>query len=337
MGTMMDLGLRSADNRVWLAATDPSTAGSVRRAAVALGEEIGLPAAAISGLAIIATEATTNLARHADEGVVLLRVVRAGDAAGVGLVAIDQGPGMADVLASSVDGHSTGGTLGIGLGAITRMATDFDIYSRPGTGTVLAATVWAKPPAPTWLDGVARPLAGETACGDGYAARELDGRRQIMLCDGLGHGPLAALASEAAIAAFLEAPPGGPKEILAFLHGRIGHTRGAVVGIAEVNAARDTVRFAGIGNIAASVCGDVRRAMVSMPGIVGQQRHSVREFDYPLPPDALIIMHSDGLTERWSLADHPGLLTRTPVVVAATLLRDASRRRDDAAIVVARP
>ena len=50
------------------------------------------------------------------------------------MIALDRGPGMADVGASLRDGHSTTGTPGNGLGAIRRMASTFDIYSAPGQG-----------------------------------------------------------------------------------------------------------------------------------------------------------------------------------------------------------
>lgn len=47
-------------------------------------------------------------------------------------------------------------------------------------------------------------------------------------------------------------------------------------------------------------------------------------------------MHSDGVTDRWRLTDYPGLQRRSPQVIAATLLRDAGVRRDDACVLVAR-
>ena len=43
------------------------------------------------------------------------------------------------------DGHSTSGTLGIGLGAIRRLADFCDLYSVPGHGTVLVARFWPEP------------------------------------------------------------------------------------------------------------------------------------------------------------------------------------------------
>ncbi|HEY1485864.1 MAG TPA: ATP-binding protein [Micromonosporaceae bacterium] len=328
----------TAEDRAWLRVDDPAAAGTVRRAAVALGTELVLPESVLADLAIVAMEIATNVARHADDGLILLRVRRTTENVGIEIVAIDRGPGMVDVAESTRDGHSTGGTLGIGLGAISRLASEMDIYSRVGSGTVLATTLWEKPMTTRSLvDGVSRPLAGERVCGDDYTARLVNGRRQVMLCDGLGHGALAALAAQAVVAAFHAAPPGGPKSVLDHIHAHTRHTRGAVVGVAELDPAATNVRFAGVGNIAATVLSDTgRRAMVSLPGIVGQQRREVREFDYPLPEGALVVLHSDGLTERWTLDDYPGLTSHAPVVIAAILLRDAARRRDDASVLVAR-
>jgi hypothetical protein len=48
----------------------------------------------------------------------------------------------------------------------------------------------------------------------------------------------------------------------------------------------------------------------------------------------VLIMHSDGLTGRWSLDAHQGLAARHPAVIAGMLYRDCLRGRDDATIVV---
>lgn len=328
--------LSVSEDRHWLAVSDVASAGASRRAAASLGVDAGLSGPRLADLAIVASELATNLARHADDGCLLLRLRRTRDVAGVELLAIDRGPGMADIVESTRDGHSTAGTLGIGLGAIVRKADEFDVYTRAGVGTVMAATLWSKRPATTsWASGVSRPLAGEDACGDAYAAREVEGRRQIMLCDGLGHGQLASVAAQAAVSAFTTAPGLGLVELVRYLHQRLQHTRGAVAGVAELGP--DGVSFAGIGNISASIVdGERRRSMVSLPGIVGQQATTIRAFDYRVSPSALVILHSDGLTERWDLAQYPGLYEHAPVIIAGTLLRDAAKRRDDAAVLVAR-
>ena len=327
----------SADDRVWIRIDDQSAVGAVRRSAMGVGAEVGLDEEALGNLAIVVTEVATNLARHAEDGVVLVRIVRTGEQTGTEIVAMDRGPGIPDIASASVDGHSTAGTLGIGLGAIARKATTFDIYSQVDAGTVLAAAVFAGQGRPSpWVAGLSRPIPGEEVCGDGYAARTIEGRRQVLLCDGLGHGPLAAVSAQAAVAEFLAAPAEGPTAVLDHIHRRIKHTRGVVGAVAEFHPGAEVLRFAGVGNIAAVLIdGAQRRAMVSLPGILGGHRREAREFTYPLSPHALVVLHSDGLTDRWNLGAYPGLTAQPPVVIAATLMRDAGKRRDDASVLVA--
>jgi anti-sigma regulatory factor (Ser/Thr protein kinase) len=328
----------TVEDRFWLPVDDLAAAGGVRRAAAALGIEAGLSEGVRSSLALIATEMATNLARHADEGMIVLRLCRVDDRRGVEIAAFDRGPGIANLEQSTRDGYSTGGTLGIGLGAIGRMATTVDTYTQPGRGTVLVASVWEPSTVDeTWMSGVSRPMPGETMCGDGFAGRNVDGRRQLLLCDGLGHGSPAALASQAVMRAFAGAPNLGPKKLLEYVHDRIRGTRGAVVAVADLDPEVPTVRFAGVGNIAAFTMTDgQRKVMVSLPGIVGHQVREMREFTYVLPAGGLLVLHSDGLSDRWDAADYPGLTDHSPAVIALTLLRDAAKRRDDAAIIVAR-
>ncbi|MGC4804929.1 SpoIIE family protein phosphatase [Micromonospora sp. DT233] len=326
-----------SDHGLWFGVQGGS---AVRRAAERLGHQLDLGDARIADLAIVAAELTSNLIKHAVDGVLLLRPVRRDGLAGVELIAIDSGPGMADLTVSSLDGHSTTGTLGIGLGAIMRQADWFDGYSWPGKGTVLAVQVWPRGPVPeqSWTAALTRPLTGESVSGDGYAVRVVEGRHQVLVSDGLGHGPLAAAATDAALAAFRSAPVGSPAAVVQHLHRAMSHTRGAALAVAEMVPGAGLLRYAGLGNISACVVaeGDRRRGVVSLPGIAGHHRPVVREYDYPFPDGASLVMHSDGVVDRWQLDDYPGLASRTPLVMAATLLRDAGLRRDDACVLVAR-
>jgi anti-sigma regulatory factor (Ser/Thr protein kinase) len=324
---------------LWFQVEAAATASSARRAAERLAVELGMPERRISDLAIVVAEAAGNLVKHADQGTLLIRPVRDSDQAGVEIVVIDRGPGMADVVHAVGDGHSTAGTLGIGLGAIVRQSGWADLHSVPGQGTVMVAQVWpSAAPAPAWASGLVRPLTGEPVSGDAFAVREAQGRHQVLMCDGLGHGSLAAVAAIEAVRAFADAPASSPSAVVEVLHRKLNHTRGAALAVAELDAAAGLLRYAGLGNIAGTLFGPdgTRRGLVSLPGIAGHQRRQIREFDYPLASGSVLLMHSDGIVDRWNPADYPGLLSHSPVLIAATVLRDAGTRRDDAGVVVAR-
>ncbi len=354
-------------DRRWLRVEHASAVAGCRNAALTMADRLQFPAARADQLALAVTEAASNLHKHASEGSLWLGVNRDGDPPGIDLVTIDTGPGLADADVVLRDGHSTAGTLGIGLGAIRRLADFCDLYSRPGRGTALAArfkpllaggttppyppimgelpaphtprggaTRPPNPPGPPRWAGLIRPITGETECGDAYGAVQLGDTITAVLCDGLGHGPLAAAAAAAGVIAFLEDPGGDPATLLGRMHRRMSGTRGGAVGVVQLGGG--VARFSGLGNVAASILGQGRRKnMISIPGIAGVQARTIRQFEYELPPGAAVILHSDGISSRWEAAALPGLETRDPLVVAAVLLGAAGIHRDDAGILVLKP
>lgn len=324
----------------WIGVEDDSAPGRVRRSASAQARRLGFSEHRSGEIAIAATELATNLHRHAVRGAVLVRLRRDAGEGAVELVVIDGGPGFSDLRALAEDGRSSGGTLGIGLGAVMRLATWFDSHSVPGRGTVMVATFWADA-APVARPGVAaltRPITGESVCGDACAQRTSAGVTTLLLADGLGHGELAASAARAAVRAFVT--PGddeGPARTLRRLDGALRSTRGAAVAVVRFDAPAGKLTFAGVGNVAAWMDdGERRQGFISNPGIIGHNTKAVREIEASVPEGALIVMHSDGLTAKWDVNAYPGLRTRDPHLVAATLIRDAGVRPDDASIIVAR-
>jgi anti-sigma regulatory factor (Ser/Thr protein kinase) len=338
----------------WVRVEDASAVPACRKAVQNMAERLRFPASRIGQLALAVTEAASNLQKHAEQGSLLLCVNRDGPSPGIDLVTIDAGPGVRDVSAAVRDGHSTAGTLGVGLGAIQRLADFTDLYSTPGRGTSLVARFLPggttppdppalggaarppQPPWPPWGAGLVRPITGETECGDAYGAVEAGGEVTAVLCDGLGHGPLAAAAAAEGVAAVLDDPAGEPAALLERVHRRMSGTRGGAVGIVRVGGRQ--ARFAGLGNVAASiVSGGARKNMVSIPGIAGHQGRSIRQFDYEAPPGSAVILHSDGISSRWEAAALPGIEARDPLLIAAVLLAQAGVHRDDAGVLVLKP
>jgi hypothetical protein len=237
------------------------------------------------------------------------------------------------------DGSTTAGTFGIGLGAVRRMAGTLHLHSVPGHGTVVSAALWPSPehPATAPASGLVRPLRGQDVSGDAIADRAFDGGHLVMAADGLGHGPLAAEASTRATQVFHESRSVSPAELVTRMHAALSGTRGAAVAVVRLDAATRTVVHAGVGNIAGRLLGEHRyRGMASQPGIVGHNLPRVRETSFDASDARAVVLHSDGLTEKWDLSGLPGVIQQGPAVLAAALMRDAGVRRDDASVVVLR-
>ena len=127
-----------------IALSDDSHIGEARRSALRAAVRAGCGEAECGKASIIASELASNVLRHAKTGDILIGPLISGSERGVDIIAMDRGEGMFDVQRCLTDGYSTGGTLGHGLGAVRRLSADFDIYSRPGRGTVVFSRVAAK-------------------------------------------------------------------------------------------------------------------------------------------------------------------------------------------------
>lgn len=321
-----------------------------RRRALQVAEALGFSETRAGELAIALTEAATNIIKHAGRGELLLRPLRdAQRGNGIELIALDQGPGIVDLAASMRDGTSTAGSAGSGLGAMRRLASEFDVYAHPGKGAVFYACFWSgdvasarapavAPAAIAKIGAISLPIAGESVCGDSWRIVLRDGDGIVVaLADGLGHGPDAAAAARMTLDPLRDQAALPPGRLLELGHQRARASRGAAVAYAALHPAAQRLQFAGVGNIAACVYVDgVRRQLISYNGIVGHNLRKVQELSSEYPRDALLILHSDGLATQWDLERYPGLETRHPALIAAVLYRDFNRGSDDVSVLVVR-
>lgn len=318
-----------------------------RRSALELARQNEFSEERAGKVALVVTELATNLAKHAKDGEILFRPIRdengATSARGIEILAVDRGPGMPDVPGARRDGYSTTGTLGHGLGSIERQSDFFQIFSLP-SGTVAVARLWSERPAavapkpPFEIGAVQVSHPAEDISGDEWAWCMRDDRFAILMADGLGHGLSAHEAAAAAVAVFHRLEEESPAHVITEVHAALRPTRGAAVSMVEVDTGRGVANYCGLGNISASILGpgESRRSMVSQNGTAGHVASRIQEFNYPVPPQSTLVMHSDGLASQWSLSPYPGLRTRHPSVIAGILYRDFSRRRDDVTIVIAK-
>lgn len=316
---------------------DLTSVSEARRAVQQVADPLGMSEVKAGEAAIIVTEAARNAVVHGRGGQVLLAGYKLGpgEEARLLILALDSGPGIPDLPRAMQDGFSTNSTPGTGLGAIRRLATNFEVFSSTKGTAVMAEVV--QRPMPSLLDiaGFVVPIKGEYVCGDACHWVQSDNRCAITLVDGLGHGFHAAEAAEEAIEIFEKYASQPPGEILAYMHDALKKTRGAAAAVAEIRPLSGTLTFAGVGNISASVLSKaLSRNLVSHSGTLGHVMARIQEFKVEWPRDAVLVMHSDGVQTRWDLSRYPGLMARSSATIAGVLFRDFRRERDDTGLVV---
>jgi anti-sigma regulatory factor (Ser/Thr protein kinase) len=192
-----------------------SRPAEARRIALRLAHEIGFDEVCAGQVAIVVTEACTNLLKHAQTGEILLGFADRGyDGAvpEIEMLSLDKGPGMHNLDQCLEDGYTTGSSPGQGLGAIRRLSGESDFYTVPGEGTAILARWPAARTSPGLrIGGVSVSKYGEEFCGDAWGIEMTDDGSTILLADGLGHGYEASQASLEAVRVLREhkdAPPG---------------------------------------------------------------------------------------------------------------------------------
>jgi anti-sigma regulatory factor (Ser/Thr protein kinase) len=333
---------------VRIAIEDSSQCGEARRIALQMTREIGFDEVRAGQVAIVVTEACTNILKHAGRGEILLQVTDHGSEDAIPefeLIALDKGPGMSNIEECLRDGYTTGSSPGQGLGAMRRQSHESDFYSVPGQGTAILAR-W--PVANTGVRIFAEPRLrvgavnvskyGEEFCGDSWGVEQTDEVSTLLVADGLGHGYEASQASLEAVRILRDNRELPPATLIDLAHRALKSLRGAAVSVARLDRGRGKMTFSGLGNVTGQIYsgGGLSQHLVSVNGTAGHQIARIREFSYAWPADGILVMHSDGLSTGTSLESRPALALHDPSLIAGVLYRDFSRGHDDATVVVAK-
>jgi Stage II sporulation protein E (SpoIIE) len=139
-----------------------------------------------------------------------------------------------------------------------------------------------------------------------------------------------------AVHVFESSRASSPPVLVEELHQALRATRGAAVAVAAVDLEHELVKFAGLGNIGASIITpDVKRlSLVSQNGTAGHAARRINEFSYPFRAGSILVMFTDGLMSGWDASAYSALWSYDPAIIAGVLYRDFSRRRDDVTVVI---
>jgi len=319
---------------------DEASVSLAREAVRAAGARAGLAAEATAAIATAASELAHNQRRHARGGQIAVRTFERDGAGGVEVIAADAGEGIASPRAALEGVSSAAGGLGIGLAGVRGLCDEIDVDVRLGEGTCVWARKLAQPGRRRREIGVfGRPHPHERVSGDHAAfVRDADAIT-VAVADGLGHGPLAREASNAAVWQFLRSSGKELDDVFVACHEALKGTRGAVMTLARVREPAGVLRTASVGNVSAYVCGPAGTQRFGgasfVLGAPGALRVPRIEDAAPSSRDALVV-HTDGITSRASLDGRLDLLREHPIVIAHTIVAELARADDDVLVLVAR-
>jgi serine/threonine-protein kinase RsbT len=117
----------------------------VRQQVRAAAAENGLSLVDQTKIVTAASELARNTLVHGGGGAARVEVVESpAGRAGVRLCFTDEGPGIADIDLALTDGWTSGQGLGLGLSGARRLVDEFELDSKPGTGTRVVVVKWSR-------------------------------------------------------------------------------------------------------------------------------------------------------------------------------------------------
>ncbi len=175
--------------------------------------------------------------------------------------------------------------------------------------------------------------------GDLHVVVETDSRTLLCVIDGLGHGRSARLAAqecESLIRARGEAPL---LDIFRYCHEGLRETRGVVMTAVLIDAARNDLEWAGVGNVEAivwrpdTVGGKACASVLTRGGVIGFRLPPLRSNRVTLAPGDLLVLVTDGIRGDFMNGIEP---FETTSELARHLLQGFAKGSDDALVLVAR-
>lgn len=180
-----------------------------------------------------------------------------------------------------------------------------------------------------------QPVVGEQTCGDTYLLLDRGTFVLVAVVDGLGHGPAAEEAAQKAVAYIEAHATQPPQQLLEGCHRALRGTRGAVLAIARIERENGKLIHSGLGNIETRVVtAEKVYHPVTVHGIVGHQARKFRSEEIPFQPGDLLLMHSDGISDRFELSTKAR--GRDLQLLASQIAHEHGRHHDDQLLLIVR-
>lgn len=328
--------------------------------AYALAQQAGARTLLATEAATLVSELGMNIVKYAARGALTLSL-QEGAAGYVEVLAVDQGPGIADLALAMQDHFSSAGTLGVGLPGVRRMSDEFECRSQPGAGTTVRARRYFGPrpdtapaaaaaPAPAarapaagtahapWQHArLMRPCYGEMVSGDGVLLQPVGRGLLAGVLDVLGHGRQAHALARHCEQWLVRHADADVTSLAEELHRETTGSLGLALTLAYLDAEAGALVSVGVGNTRLFRLGQSGICLAAQPGILGgPNMPRLRPARLQLAADDVLMLVTDGISERINSQALMPLRHLDVQRIAQRTLRDHGKDHDDATCLVLR-
>ncbi|MGD2032534.1 MAG: PP2C family protein-serine/threonine phosphatase [Gammaproteobacteria bacterium] len=181
-----------------------------------------------------------------------------------------------------------------------------------------------------------RPYPGHHVSGDAVMIRELEGVLFVAIVDVLGHGPEAHELTKVIDAYLRRYGSTDVAGLMKRLHDYLNGTRGAAMGLCTIDARSGSLQYVGVGNTVIRRFGKSETRLVSKDGVLGHNMRSLLPQALQLEPGDLVVLYTDGVSDRFTAEDYPSVLHHSAEEVARNIVQRFGKGHDDAACIAVR-
>ena len=329
-------------------AQNKSTLIVLRSKLSAIAQRLDVSEPKREGMLLVASEMLSNQIKHAGGRGLIQLWQQPGPV--LDILALDYGPGIANLRQAEMDGFSTTNTLGKGLGTIRRLSDESFTYtqqesmnkvkkwsgavflSRFRVGNGIGST--GKDDLSGFKVGLfSNSLADNIHNGDRIYLQKSGKKLRWLHLDGLGHGKQAQEATDHLAVHLARCTT--PDALLAAVDRQLVGTRGAVAIIGEIDLAQQKMQMLGVGDMHAHLYDKNQiHDVIFAPGILGREHRSSSPFQANFDKKCMVVTASDGIRRNLDMGNFIGLFNQPPQLIAYTLGNIMGRISDDQSICV---
>jgi anti-sigma regulatory factor (Ser/Thr protein kinase)/serine/threonine protein phosphatase PrpC len=320
-----------------------SDINTAKRKAKTFASAIGFNNIIMEKIGLTVSELSSNLIKHAGGGKIIISKIEKDRQLGIKIESVDDGPGIMDLKQALINGFSSSGTLGYGLGTVIRLMdeVDFKAESQIGGGSHIICKKWLRKH--SWSDKLcpldisvaSRPHKSCRMNGDAFIIKKWEKYVLVGIIDGIGHGEHAHKAAQTA-RRYVETHY--DQTLLNVFQGinRICQpTRGVVMALARINWLDEEISYASVGNIESRVFGGSHQLnFIARRGILGVSNPKPQIIEGRWNQNHILVLFSDGLRSHWNWESFSHLLDRPAAPFARELLNQLAKDNDDATVLV---